>query len=106
MAIVRNITGCGTSVVRGLVRQIIKIMGSNALVSFEDLNVEAEGEGVWFYLQPAAKEALQRAINDRGKKLVVFSAYRTIVQQFLLFQQFQEGRCGITAAARPPFSNH
>lgn len=74
MTIVRNITGCGTSAIRELDRQIIKIMGSNALVSFENLNVEALGEGVWFYLQPAAKEALQRAINDRGKKLRVFSA--------------------------------
>ncbi|MDB9513036.1 peptidoglycan-binding protein [Kamptonema animale CS-326] len=106
MVIVRNITGCGTSAIRELDRQIVKSMGSNALVSFEDLNVEALGEGVWFYLQPAAKEALQRAISDRGKKLGVFSAYRTIAQQFLLFKQFQEGRCGITAAARPPFSNH
>lgn len=106
MAIVRNITGCGTSQVRELDRQIIKSMGSNALVSFEDLNVEALGQGVWFFLQPAAKEALQRAISDRGQKLGVFSAYRTIAQQFLLFKQFQEGRCGITAAARPPLSNH
>lgn len=106
MVMVRNITSCGTSTIRELDRQIVKSMASNALVSFEDLNVEALGEGVWFYLQPAAKEALQRAISDRGKKLGVFSAYRTIAQQFLLFKQFQEGRCGITAAARPPLSNH
>lgn len=106
MTIVTNITGCGTSAIRELDRQIIKIMGSNALVSFEDLNVAASGGGVWFYLQPAAKEALQRAINDRGKKLIVVSAYRTIAQQFLLFKQFQEGRCGNIPAARPPLSNH
>ena len=36
----------------------------------------------------------------------VNSAFRTVAQQYLLYQWNQLGRCGITAAATPGRSNH
>ncbi|HEY9909787.1 MAG TPA: peptidoglycan-binding protein [Thermosynechococcaceae cyanobacterium] len=93
---------------RELDRQIIFKMNqlaSNSLVSFADLAVNI-GESTWPYLQLVAKVALEKAINERGSRLFVNSAYRTIAQQLLLFNQFRSGRCGIVAAAPPGGSNH
>jgi len=103
---ISEVESCGTVVARELDRQIIyKLNQSNFLVSFADFNIEL-GTAAWPYLQPAAKTALKKAIEDRGQKLVVNSGYRTIAQQYLLYQSYKSGRCGITAAARPPLSNH
>ena len=104
----RTVTSCSTHVLRGLDRQIIDEMNKiipNAMVSFEDLNVEL-GIAVWAFLQPRAKAALARAIQNRGRKMVVNSAYRTIAQQLLLYNHYRNRRCGIPIAARPPRSNH
>jgi lysozyme family protein len=102
-------TACSTTIVRELDRQLIFKMNSiepGSLVSFAELNV-ALGEAVWPYLQASAKIALDKAIRDRGIKLKVNSAYRTIAQQLLLFDRFNHGqRCGIVAAAPPGGSNH
>jgi N-acetylmuramoyl-L-alanine amidase len=103
-----NVTTCPTKAVRGLDRQLIFKMNKlvpNALINFDDLAVDL-GESVWPYLQPAAKVALAKAISDRGVRMFVNSAYRTIAQQLMLFNQFKAGRCGIVAAAPPGGSNH
>lgn len=104
-----NGQACGTAAVRGLSLQIIAEMNllvPNVLVSIEGLNIKATSLAVNPYLQPAAKEALRRAIAARGKTLTINSAYRTIAQQFLLRSWFEMGSCGITAAALPGRSNH
>jgi GH24 family phage-related lysozyme (muramidase) len=103
------IAACDTGQVRGLSQQIIAVMNSivpNALVNFDDLNVDVRGNQINPFLQPAAKESLRLAISERGTKLVVNSAYRTIVQQYIIRRQFELGICGIPAAARPGLSNH
>lgn len=103
-----DVPTCPTKAVRSLDRQLIFKMNqldSNSLVSFEDLDVDL-GESVWPYLQPLAKAALKKAIEERGVRLFVNSAYRTIAQQLMLFNQFKAGRCGIVAAAPPGGSNH
>lgn len=100
---------CSTHVVNGLSQQIIAEMNRllpNTLVSFADLNVSKGGQAAYLLLQPAAKEALRKAIKDRGATMVINSDYRTIAQQLLLFRQSQQGRCGIALAARPGRSNH
>lgn len=105
---IRDVVTCPTRIVRELDRQLIFKMNEiapHSLVRFDDLNVDV-GESVWPYLQPAAKAGLEKAINERGSRLFVNSAYRTIAQQLLLFNQFKAGRCGITAAAPPGGSNH
>jgi hypothetical protein len=76
------------------------------LVAFDDLNVQSTGSAVNLFLQPAAKQALRMAIQDKGQQLHVNSAYRTVAQQFLLRRQFELHLCGIPAAARPGRSNH
>lgn len=107
--VVREVTSCSTAVVRELDQQILDDMNDiipNALVSFESLDVDL-GEAVWALLQPPAKEALAHAIRDRGEPFVVTSAYRTIVQQQILYNHYKDNhRCGIALAAPPPDSNH
>jgi peptidoglycan hydrolase-like protein with peptidoglycan-binding domain len=102
-----RLRGCTTAPVKGLSEQIIdeiNLLIPNVLVSIDDLNVSGNDATVNLYLQPKAKEALKRAINRRGVTLRLTSAYRTVVQQHLLFSWL--GSCGITDAAKPGRSNH
>lgn len=76
-----------TATVSGLSQQLIyqlQLILPNAFVSFDDLNVDLTN-AAFAYLQPPAKQALQQAIQDRGKIMLVNSAYRTIAQQMLLY---------------------
>ncbi|MEA5556549.1 peptidoglycan-binding protein [Nodularia spumigena] len=100
---------CSTTTVRGLSLQIIAQMNlliPNVLVNFEDLNIDPNSEAVNPFLQPAAKEALRRAIQKRGTTLKINSAYRTVAQQHLLRSWYENGQCNITRAAKPGRSNH
>lgn len=97
---------CTTSVVNGLSQQLIhqvNLIIPDILVSFDDLDVEL-GDAAWPFLQLPAKQALGRAIQNRGETLKVNSAYRTLAQQFLLKKWV--GSCGITRAADVGTSNH
>lgn len=108
MKTVSQYSDCSTAGVRALdlqlIRQIERI-SPGLLVDISHLMVQC-GPGVHAYLQTPAVGPLKKAIAARGKKLVVNSAYRTIVQQFILFSHCHAGRCGITAAAEPGKSNH
>lgn len=76
-----------TAVVNALSQQLIyqlQLGLPNAFISFDDLNVDLS-DAAFPFLQSQAKQALQRAINDRGIPLLVNSAYRTIAQQMLLY---------------------
>ncbi|MEG4251953.1 peptidoglycan-binding protein [Microcoleus sp. Pol10D4] len=104
--ILKDAPGCSTAIVNGLSQQLIHQMNlivPDALVSFDDLNVDL-GDAAYAYLQPAAQKALQSAIQDRGVKMVVNSAYRTIAQQLLLYN-WGSG-CGFSLVAPPGKSNH
>ncbi|NEO03879.1 MAG: hypothetical protein F6K50_53940, partial [Moorea sp. SIO3I7] len=110
---VKDVTTClfskGIGKVRGLDQQLINrlnVLRPNSLVSFKDLNVEMTGDN-WPYLQPAAKQALQQAIDERGIPLLVNGAYRTIAQQLVLYNHYRnQNRCEIPIAAPPSRSNH
>jgi N-acetylmuramoyl-L-alanine amidase len=110
MPLVKEVVGaCNTGLIRGLNLQIIAVMNtlvSNVLVNIDDLNVDVNGDQINPFVQAAAKESLRLAINRRGSKLIINSAFRTVAQQYLLRRQFELGLCGIFAAARPGFSNH
>ena len=98
---------CRTAAVKNLSLQVIDEMNlliPNVLVSFDDLDVFGDRATVNFFLQPKAKEALRGAIKRRGKTLRLNSAYRTVVQQHILFNW--QGSCGISIAAKPGLSNH
>lgn len=106
MVLVKDITGCETSPVRGLDQQLIdevNVIIPNVLVSIEDLNVELTGSSVWTLLQLPAKEALGRAIAERGKILEINSGYRPLAGQLVLFRNGNE--CGYEVA-RVGSSNH
>jgi hypothetical protein len=101
---------CGTASVRKLNLQIITEINTiipNVLVSFEDLNISSATTAVNLYLQPGAKDALRRVIKAKGNQtLTINSAYRTVVQQHILFSWSEQKKCGIVLAARPGKSNH
>ena len=94
-----------TAVVNGLSQQLIyqlQLIVPDAFVSFDDLNVDLL-DAAFPYVQSPAKEALQRAIQDRGKTMQVNSAYRTIAQQMLLYNdRFNNSN----PVAPPGASNH
>jgi len=76
-----------TSIVSGLSHQLIyqlQLILPNAFASFDELNVDLS-DAAFPYVQASAKQALQRAIQDRGIKMLVNSCYRTIAQQMLLY---------------------
>jgi hypothetical protein len=98
---------CSTASVKNLSLQVIDEMNlliPNVLVSFDDLDVSGNQATVNFFLQPKAKEALRRAIRNKGKTLRLTSAYRTVVQQHILFS-WQGSEC-VFIAAKPGWSNH
>lgn len=76
-----------TAIVNALSQQLtyqLQLNLPNAFVSFDDLKVDLL-DAAFPYLQSQAKQALQKAINDRGTPMQVNSAYRTIAQQMLLY---------------------
>jgi N-acetylmuramoyl-L-alanine amidase len=76
-----------TAVVNGLSQQLIhqlQLILPNAFVGFDDLNVDLL-DAAYAYVQTPSKQGLQQAIADRGVKMLVNSAYRTIAQQMLLY---------------------
>jgi len=95
----------GTAVVNGLSQQLIyqlQLMMPDAFVSFDDLNVGLQ-DAAFPYVQASAKQALQRAIQDRGQTMQVNSAYRTIAQQMLLYNDRFNNPNPVAA---PGASNH
>lgn len=103
--LVKDAPRANTSVVNGLSQQLIyqiNLIVPDALVSFDDLDVEL-GSAAYPFVPPAAKLALQKAIERRGIKLIVNSAYRTLAQQMLLYN----GRFNNpNPVAAPGTSNH
>jgi len=103
-------TSCSTSTVLALSVQIareVDCLMPGQLVEFvEGPAIEFTGSAVLPYLSTAARDALYAAANGSGNVVQVTSAFRTVVQQYLLRRWFEMGRCGITAAADPGSSNH
>lgn len=104
-------TTCSTAVVIELSRQIaaeVDCLSPGQLVPFsEGGGVVFTGSAVLPYVSETARADLMAAVAEGGgTELRITSAYRTVVQQWLLYRWFQLGRCGITAAAVPGNSNH
>ena len=102
---------CSTGVVLALSRQIseeVNCLLPGQLVRFEaQAGIELTSDGVLPYLGERARADLHAAAAAGGGKVVrINSAFRTVVQQYLLRRWFELGRCGITAAAEPGESNH
>ena len=94
-----------TAVVNALSQQLIyqlQLIIPDAFVSFDDLKVDLL-DAAFPYVQAPAKQGLQQAIRDRGIAMQVNSAYRTIAQQMLLYNdRFNNSN----PVAAPGTSNH
>lgn len=101
-------SSCTTSVVIGLSKQIgdeIGCMNPTLLTKFApSTRLQITSNAVLPYLHANAKADLLKVAET--KTVQVNSAFRSVVQQYLLYRWYQLGRCGITAAATPGRSNH
>ena len=102
-------TGCSTAVVLGLSKQIadeVACERPSALTHFAaGGGIAFSGSAVLPYMAPGARNDLKAAATGGGT-MEVTSGFRTVAQQYLLYRWWQQGRCGITAAATPGRSNH
>ena len=103
-------TSCSTGDVLALSVQIadeVNCMAPGMLVRFDPMpGVEFTGSAVLPYLGEQARDDLYAATAGATEPARINSAFRTVVQQYLLRRWFELGRCGITAAADPGRSNH
>jgi N-acetylmuramoyl-L-alanine amidase len=104
-------TACSTDVVLALSIQIaeeVDCLMPGQLVAFDPGPVIVfAGSAVLPYLAEDGRDDLYAAADDAaGRTIQITSAFRTVVQQYLLRRWFELGRCGITAAAEPGQSNH
>ncbi len=101
-------SGCSTSVVVGLSKQIAEEIGCMNPASLTKFtaggNLTFTSTAVLPYMSAAAKTALAKVTQNNT--IQVNSGFRTVAQQYLLYRWYQQGRCGITAAATPGRSNH
>ncbi len=101
-------SGCSTAVVIGLSRQIAQEANCEHpgnFVKFSSGNgLSITSSAVLPYLAQGARDDLESVAHAHS--LQINSALRTVAQQYLLYRWWQEGRCGITAAATPGTSNH
>lgn len=99
---------CSTASVLGLSKQIADEVGCanpTGLTKFTaGGNLQITSNAVLPYLSAQGKTDLMDVSSTRVVQ--VNSAFRTVAQQYLLYQWFRLGRCGITAAATPGTSNH
>ena len=58
------------------------------------------------YLQTKAANALAAAAKSKNDHITLNSALRSSAQQWLLYDWYKKGKCGIGLAARPGSSNH
>ena len=101
-------SGCSTAVVIGLSKQIADEAGCenpNSFVSFEGApGITLTSNAALPYLVKDARDDLKKVAATSS--LQINSALRSIAQQYLLYRWYQQGRCGITAAATVGHSNH
>lgn len=101
--------GCTTVVVKGLSEQIIaegNCLVPGAYSRVPDLSAIEWDKSAFPYMKEPARDALVEALDGAKHKLKVNSMLRTVAQQYLLYDWYRQGRCGITLAAAPGTSNH
>lgn len=100
---------CSTATVFGLSKQIVaetNCLVPGALSQVPDRSDFVKAASTFPFMQTPARNALVKVLDADGRTFSVNSMLRTVAQQYLLFAWFQQGRCGIQAAARPGKSNH
>lgn len=100
---------CSTAVARPLGEQLVaevQCLRPGTFARIDSVPNVTLGSAVFPFLQPGAAAALTKVATARRTPLAVNSALRTLPQQFLLYQWYLKGRCGISLAAKPGRSNH
>jgi hypothetical protein len=101
-------SGCSTAVVIGLSKQIAQEADCEHPGNFVPFTatggITITSSAVLPYLDQSARDDLKAVAANAPVQ--VNSALRTLAQQFLLYQWYVQGRCGITAAATVGNSNH
>ena len=101
---------CSTASVKGLSLQIAAQGACIQPGSFVEVPAQPNvtfTDPVLPFLEQPAKDAFLAAIADApGTAMQVNSMLRTVAQQYLLYQWYQAGTCGIGLAATPGNSNH
>ncbi len=110
MVMLKDVSGCSTTVAYELSQEIIdemNVLVPGSLIDCSDLDIEISSQQ-FPYLQRPAKQALARAIQARGRTMRINSAYRTVAQQYLLRSWVDRGLCRnvVSVAAQPGRSNH
>ncbi|HEU4536036.1 MAG TPA: M15 family metallopeptidase, partial [Polyangiaceae bacterium] len=101
--------GCSTTSVFGLSEQIVKetnCLVPGALAAMPNRSDFVKSAATFPFLQTPGRDALVKMLDADSRTFSVNSMLRTVAQQYLLFAWFQQGRCGIQAAATPGKSNH
>lgn len=103
-------SGCSTVVVKALSEQIIaegNCIQPGAYGRVPKLANVTLGEAVFPYMRKPARDALVKAAKSGKRyKMKINSMLRTVAQQYLLYDWYKRGRCGIKLAAEPGTSNH
>lgn len=99
--------GCASdSTAAGITKQIIAELNSMGY-SFRTLNPTwVHCNGFTGSLQTNAADSLERAAQSKNDYITLNSAFRSSGEQYLLYNMYKQGRCGITLAAQPGSSNH
>lgn len=103
-------SSCGTVSVKGLSQQIIEESNCIAPGAFAPLTLGSNasaGTNVFLNIQKPARDKLQAVLKaNPNRSMSINSMLRTAAQQYLLYNWYQTGRCGISLAAKPGLSNH
>ena len=101
---------CATSSVKGLSLQIAAqgaCIEPGSFVEVPQVGNVVFADTVLPFLEQPAKDALLAALADApGTSMQINSMLRTVAQQYLLYQWYLAGTCGISLAATPGNSNH
>ncbi len=101
---------CSTASIKPLSQQIIDEMRCMAPDGFVEVPSRPNlvvSDTVFPYLIKPARDRLVAALDaNPGKTMTVASMFRTVGQQYMLRRWYEQGRCGIKAAATPGNSNH
>ncbi len=101
---------CATSSVKGLSLQIAAqgaCIEPGSFVEVPQVGNVVFADTVLPFLEQPAKDALLAALADApGTSMQINSMLRTVAQQYLLYQWYLAGTCGIALAATPGNSNH
>lgn len=101
---------CDTGLARNLSLQAIakmnRMVRSPLLTIINHPLIDVDSTAVNPFLQAPALQALIKAVEQRGCKMVINSCYRTAIQQHILKQQLINGSCGLTAVAPPGKGGH